>query len=366
VYFHVFKMVHAMEPEGSKSEEKRGLVSRRVEMYEAPILHRQPQKVYHRPLDSFSVKDPIRHQPTPLVEKRCEESTTSSRFSLIESGVDYYANGDYDKAMEDFENQLVSLGDDDLSTALTLSNIGATYLQQGDFGEAEKALQSSLEIKKRLQPTLIVADTLTNLGNCANLRGDFEQSLTYYREALNDLRKKRGKRLDVANALFNIGRLEIQQQQWEQALTILSQAYRMNREVYGTHHEYVAQTLELVGFVHLQSGNSEAAMTSFTSALGIYRKINRPLHADIANTLFNIGMVREAKGDFSDAWEAYTTARDIHGKLGTDLEDTGFVAIRQSISNVDRAIAKQTQARLVAKHQQVTDLLNATKKQTSQ
>jgi tetratricopeptide (TPR) repeat protein len=347
-----------------------GLVSRRVEMYEAPI--RQPKKAYHhRPQDSFAIKAPVKLEQ--IVEEREEKPTTETECrpcvgsNLIESGTQYFSQGEFEKALKAYntalKTQRVSVGDDDISIALTLSNIGAVHLQQGNLEKAEKALESSLEIKHRLAPDMIVADTLNNLGNCANLRGDYDKSKFYYKESWNDLRRKRGRRVDIANALFNMGRLEIQQQRWESALKILSQAYHLNREVYGAEHIYVAQTLDLVGFVHVQTGNFDTALVSVTSALGIYRTTHGPLNTDVANALFNVGMVRELSGELSEAWEAYTTSRDIYARLGTDHEDREYKMVRRSISIVERSIAKQTQARLVVKHHQATDLLHSVKKE---
>jgi tetratricopeptide (TPR) repeat protein len=367
------KMVQQVESLGATSSAPRGLVSRRVEMYEAPI--RQPKKTYHhRPQDSFAIKPPQEQPPVTLqqvAEERQENPSTETECrpcvgsNLIESGTHHFSRGEFEKALKAFntalKTQRVTVGDDDISIALTLSNIGAVHLQQGNLAEAEKALESSLEIKRRLAPEMIMADTLNNLGNCANLRGDYEASLFYYKESWNDLRRKRGRREDIANALFNMGRLEIQQQRWESALKILSQAYHLNRDVYGANHLHVAQTLELVGFVHLQTGNFDTALVSVTAALGIFRESQGPVHADVANSLFNVGMVREVSGDLPEAWEAYSTARDIYARLLTDNEDRGYTMVRRSISIVERAIAKQTQARRVAKHHQAKELLNSAK-----
>jgi tetratricopeptide (TPR) repeat protein len=361
-------MVEEAESSFTKRAATRGLVSRRVEMYEAPI--KQPKKAYHhRPQDSFAVKPPVRLQQIveereeiPITETECHPCVGSH---LIESGTQYFSQGEFEKALKAYntalKTQRVSVGDDDISIALTLSNIGAVHLQQGNLDKAEEALEKSLEIKHRLAPDMIVADTLNNLGNCANLRGDYDTSMFYYKESWNDLRRKRGQRVDIANTLFNIGRLEIQQQRWEPALKILSQAYHLNREVYGVNHIYLAQTLELVGFVHVQTGNFETALVSVTKALEIYRSTLGRQNTDVANAFFNVGIVQELGGDLSDAWEAYTTSRDIYARLGTDQADREYKMVRRSISIVERVIAKQTQARLVAKHQQAKELHSAKK-----
>lgn len=355
-----------------------GLVSRRVEMYEAPL--NAARKGYsHRSQDSFhtnalpsvdDARDEVddsspnlavpEPQPTPTARQANMPTVVPkvpkdyAGCALIESGVNYYNEGEFEKSLKAFttalKTQRVTVGDDDICIALTLGNLGSVYLQQNNLDEAERVLQESLEIKKRIAPEMIVADTLNNLGNCANLRGEYEASLIFYEEALDDIRAKKGQRADEINALFNIGRLEIQRQHWTKAMLALNEACRMAREHYGTNHVFVAQTLDLMGFAQLSTSKLDSSMVSFTGALAIYRRLYGPMHVEVANSLFNVGMVREAKGDLADAWEAYTTARDLYARLGTENEHPGYTTVRRSIANVERAIAKQNQLRLVSKH----------------
>jgi tetratricopeptide (TPR) repeat protein len=356
-----------------------GLVSRRVEMYEAPLA--AARKGYsHRPQDSFQTVPPppdeeSRDEVDATVPAPSEVLDTTAQLNdrdkevprivpkipkeyagcaLIESGVHCYNQGEFEKAMKAFttalKTQRVSVGDDDLCVALTLSNIGAVHLQQNNIDEAERVLQESLELKKRIAPDMILADTLNNLGNCANIRGEYEASLIYYEEALEDIRAKKGLRTDEINALFNIGRLEIQRQHWTKAIIALNETCRMAREHYGTNHVSVAQTLDLMGFVQLSTAKMDASMVSFTGALAIYRRLYGPMHVEVANSLFNVGMVREANGDLADAWEAFTTARDLYSRLGTPHDHPGYTTVRKSIASVEKSIAKQNQDRLLSKH----------------
>jgi tetratricopeptide (TPR) repeat protein len=363
-----------------------GIVSRRVEMYEAP-LNANKKGYSHRPQDSFhtstrqsndDVRDEVntaapsqvipdpaptalvspttRDQPAPVNTVVPKVPKDYAGCSMIESGVTYYNEGEFEKALKAFttalKTQRVNGGNDDICIALTLGNLGSVYLQQNNLAEAERVLQESLEIKRSIAPTMIVADTLNNLGNCANLRGEYEASLIYYEEALEDIRTKNGRRADEINALFNIGRLEIQRRHWTKALIALNEACRMARDHYGTNHVFVAQTLDLMGFVQLSTNKMDSSMVSFTGSLAIYRRLYGPLHVEVANSLFNVGMVREAKGDYSDAWEAYTTARDLYSRLGTEHEHPGFATARRSIANVERIIAKNNQKR--ARHAAAT------------
>lgn len=358
-----------------------GLVSRRVEMYEAPF--NAARKGYnHRPQDSFHTstlpsteesRDEVEEEiSTPVKIPEPVLDTTSREVSLptvvpkvpkeyagcalIENGVNCYNEGEFEKALKAFttalKTQRVSVGSDDLCIALTLGNLGSVYLQQNNIDEAERVLQESLEIKKRIAPDMIVADALNNLGNCANLRGEYEASLIFYEEALDDIRTKKGLRADEINALFNIGRLEIQRQHWTKAMIALNETCRTAREHYGANHVFVAQTLDLMGFVQLSTSKMDASMVSFTGALAIYRRLYGPMHSEVANSLFNVGMVREAKGELSDAWEAFTTARDLYSRLGTAHDHPGYTTVRRSIANVEKSIAKQNQNRSTSNDKQ--------------
>lgn len=427
---------------------KRGnLVSSRVKMFDqrpppgavsllrenfAPHPTTSPRKVYRsRPQDSFD-SPPRREETYGVIEARQGPSdsrhsgnsslkpengrnTNSKRntddagyvgSTLVESGINHYAHGEYEKALKAFntalKTQRVSIGDEDICIALTLGNLGAVYLQQRDLDKAEALLLESLQMKRRLKPTMVVADTLNNIGNCYNLRGNNERSLEYYREALEDLRTKNGRREDIANALFNMGRLEFQQRDWDAARNMLTEAWRMTRDIHGPNHVFVAQTLDLIGLVQLSTNDLDAAMISFTKviwvlryvrlhqlerpkedyylecsclrshsrvpfhfftfykALGIYRRLHGPLHLDVANSLFHVGMVREAKGELADAWESYTTTRDLYSRLGTDSDHPGFTTVRQSISKVEKAIARENQERLVEKRNEARAAAAAT------
>jgi tetratricopeptide (TPR) repeat protein len=284
--------------------------------------------------------------------------------ALIENGVHHYNQERYDLAIEAFSAALKMQQEnfeEDIIISMTLSNLGAAYLQLGDPDQAEATLYESLELKKRIGPGMILTDTLNNLGNCANLRGDFNTSLMYYEEALDDIRSKKGRRMDEINALFNIGRLHVQRKDWNQAMKALNEACKFARELYGTNHLVVAQTLDLMGYVQLSESKLDPAMVSFTGALAIYRLLHGPMYIEVANSLFNVGMVREAKGELVDAYEAYTTARDLYARLGVPESHAGYLSVCRSITSVEKAMetqnqvrlsmSKQKQQRILAKHQ---------------
>lgn len=280
--------------------------------------------------------------PRPVTPSMTTTSSTykATGHSLIERGVQHYGEGEYEKAHKAFSAELKARRangpPETIEIALILGNLGSVYLQQNQFCQAEQVLLESLDLKRKLDPDMMVADLLNNLGNCMNLRGELEASLIYYEDALADIQRHptSRRRTDEINAYFNIGRLEIQRKHWTKAMMALNEACRLAKETYSTNHVFVAQTLDLIGFVQLSTLQLDAAMVSFTGALAIYRRLYGPMHLEVANSLFNVGMVREAKQENADAWEAYTTARDLYARIGTHKDHPGYTAVRRSIAKV--------------------------------
>jgi len=283
----------------------------------------------------------------------------------METGIEHYNRGEYVLAEKAFmtalKTQHANMEVDDLTTALIVGNLGAVYLKQQKVEHAMQFLETSLGMKKNLGDQVVIADTYNNLGNCASLLGKFDESIEFYRLALQELRRKRGRKSDVADALFNIGRLEIHRGNFKTANGVLNEALRMAKDVYGEKHAYVAEASDLLGFVQVTLGDHDEALVSFTKGLEIYRNLYGPLHLDVANAIFNIGMLRESKKDFHEAWEAYSTAQDLHRRLGTPPDDPGFQTVRRSMAQVEKLIAQQNQARLIEKHQEAQKKKKKTK-----
>ena len=313
-----------------------------------PRAHRTapvPSTFRRRYPDSFSNELPM------IDESRQEEFPVSrtvaskSGSPLLEVGIDHYNRAEYVLAEKAFmtalKTQHANLTVDDATTAIILGNLGAVYLKQNKVEQAMKFLESSLDMKRNLRQEVMMADTYNNLGNCANILGKYDDSLEFYRLALQELRQKRGRKSDVADALFNIGRLEIHRENFKSANGVLQEALRLTNEVYGDNHMFVAEASDLMGFVQVSLGQFEDALISFTKGLEIYRNNHGPLHLDVANSIFNIGLVRESNKEYPDAWEAYNTAQDLYRRLGASPEDPGFKTVRRSIAHVEKLIAQE-------------------------
>lgn len=247
---------------------------------------------------------------------------------------------------EDAPKIPVNLDKADLDLALSLGSEGAKLLKEGKLLEAQEALTVSLNLKRKLAPGMILHDVLNNLGNCANLFENYEESLKYYQEALADVKKHDGPMSEVSHTLFNIGRVQVQRKAWDAAMPILSESWRTSREAFGENHVFVAQTLDLLGFVQFSTSEFKASLVSFKSALQIYRRIHGAFHEDVANSLCNIGLVREGRGDYENAWNMYSKARDVYELIKTPPRDPGYEGVKRGIVIMEEKMEEQRKAKV--------------------
>jgi tetratricopeptide (TPR) repeat protein len=368
------------------------------------VRHGIPNKQYNRHVDSFA--------PTPSTEELhskgsntsigygissssttvtdCVDETSESNVgsALIDSGLHHYFRGEHEKALKAFsvalKTQRISLEESDhISIAHTLGNIGAVYLKQNKLDEAFEVLREALYMKMRLiiaaqsllpsseskqQPRILLADTLNNMGNIAYMKGNYEDSMRYYRRALRELREYSPTiqaRNDLVDCLQNIGRVHLKQMEWEAALTIVEESNKVTREVHGDRHILTVSSLKLIGYIHLAQSRLDEATKAFTEAQSIIVRELGPNHVDNAAAWYNIGMVREAEGKLKDAWEAYNLARAIYFQNGLkqQADHVGVRNVRRSIALVEQMVikAKRNRQRPVSTEEDVgktTETLN--------
>ncbi|MGB2714796.1 MAG: tetratricopeptide repeat protein [Vicinamibacterales bacterium] len=88
--------------------------------------------------------------------------------------------------------------------ARALNNLGAVYLAQGRYSDAQTNFERALEIREKAQAPQEVADTRHNLGDTFTRMGQYDKALQQYVSAL-DLRRKSGDKRSVALASYGIG-----------------------------------------------------------------------------------------------------------------------------------------------------------------
>ncbi|MBU0984650.1 MAG: tetratricopeptide repeat protein, partial [candidate division Zixibacteria bacterium] len=92
-----------------------------------------------------------------------------------------------------------------------LRNLGVSYIELGEFEEAELTYHNAIALAEELGERLLYADLVNNLGAIRNMRGDWRQALEHYRESLdiytaeNEIRKSAYTKNNVAITLTEQG-----------------------------------------------------------------------------------------------------------------------------------------------------------------
>ncbi|NES20613.1 MAG: CHAT domain-containing protein [Symploca sp. SIO3E6] len=87
------------------------------------------------------------------------------------------------KALEQLEKTTLQTQPDDALKAAAYSNLGNLLRSVSNLDEAQKALQTSLNISRTLNSPEDISAALLGLGNTARSQGDNEQAIQYYQEA---------------------------------------------------------------------------------------------------------------------------------------------------------------------------------------
>lgn len=191
--------------------------------------------------------------------------------SLNISGDRYYAEGNLEKSIDEYENALQL----DSENVNVRNSLGVCY---GVLKQYDKAL-SAFEEAIGLAPGEVM--TVYNYGLIKLLTGHPEQALDYFlrAECLRD---------DVFEVIFHIGKVYVQLNQTEKSLGYLKKAEALNDQSSGVYR--------LMGKCHIEMGDQDNAIAALTQAVRINPDDAQALsdlgrQYDLRNENFDIAML---------------------------------------------------------------------------
>jgi serine/threonine protein kinase len=114
--------------------------------------------------------------------------------------------------------------------ARALNNLGAVYLAQGQYSDAQTYFERALEIRQEVQAPQEAADTLHNLGDTFTKMGRYDQALQRYVRAL-EIRRSAGDRRSAALASYGIGTIFDYQGRYGSAVKSKGEALQAFRDL---------------------------------------------------------------------------------------------------------------------------------------
>jgi tetratricopeptide (TPR) repeat protein len=187
--------------------------------------------------------------------------------------------------------------------ALAQAVLGQSKAAMANFNEA-------LKIRRQIGDKRGLGDTLIDMGNLADDRGDHESALKLYKEALG-IEREIGSQSLVATALNNIGSVYSEKGQYADALTYLQQVLEL-REKAKVPQDIVDAEHNL-GQALTSMGAYDQAISYYMKALDLRRSINDSRGAALES--YGLGQLFDYQGRFGSAIrskeEALKTFRDL-------------------------------------------------------
>jgi tetratricopeptide (TPR) repeat protein len=235
------------------------------------------------------------------------------RASLNSLGNSYYSLGEYQRAIEFYQQSLDIKReiDDRLGEGNSLNNLGNAYRFLGQCQWAIELYQQSLEIFREIGDRLGEGNSLNNLGNAYNSLGQYQRAIEFYQQSL-DITREIGDRNSEGASLNNLGNAYDSLGQYQQAMEFFQQSLEISREI--GHRLGETASLGNLGNAYNSLGQYQRAIEFYQQSLDIKREIGD--RRGEGNSLNNLGNAYNSLGQYQRAIEFYQQSLDIKREIG--------------------------------------------------
>ncbi|KAL7552281.1 hypothetical protein ACHAWF_015514 [Thalassiosira exigua] len=274
----------------------------------------------------------------PASELRDRDVHAGIASALIAAGGLCYKLGHVERELARYREALAvyreSLGPDHPHVAGTLKNVGTVLAVQGRHDEAMECFREARRIYElACAAERDVASAISCMGNVHNRRGEFEEALALYGEALDVHRAaarscevgSEPSRLalrEVASTLKIVGMVHAKRDDWTAAMACFQEAIDVLRGNFDEREggPAVVSVLGRIGGVFVRMDKLDEAMSHYREAYDLaartYGTAGRP---EVAQVLHHIGGVHQRTGEFDEALRCYVESSEIYRtSLGKD------------------------------------------------
>ena len=256
----------------------------------------------------------------------------------------YFRQGEYDLAKDYFSKSIHISRENGLrSSAQIVSNLGLTYMNQGDYTEGVKIQREELDIAEKNNDLAGASTLWVNLGIVYFEKGDDNAALRCFEKGL-ELCQLLGNKQFISIALGCIGNIWRVKGNFEKANEYLAEDLKMCNEL--GDKQGIAIAHELIGKLHSTKGEFKDALYHFEESLIRCKQLN--YQKGIAKALHGLGETFSLRNDFLKAIkccdEAAAIARKINNKLilGQCLVEKALVLIKAGDFTSAKAIQQET------------------------
>ena len=256
----------------------------------------------------------------------------------------YFRQGEYDMAKDYFSKSILISRENDLrSPAQIVSNLGLTYMNQGDYTEGVKIQREELNIAEKNNDLAGASTLWVNLGIVYFEKGDDNAALRCFEKGL-ELCQLLGNKQFTSIALGCMGNVWRVKGNFEKAEEYLAEDLKMCNEL--GDKQGIAIAYELIGKLHATKGEFKEAFSHFEESLKRCQQLN--YQKGIAKALQGLGETYSLQNDFLKAIQRYdeavSIARKINNKLilGQCLVEKALVLIKSGDLKNAKTLQKET------------------------
>ena len=244
--------------------------------------------------------------------------------------------GEYDTAQEYLKRSLsISQNIDDKSgEANTLNNLGTLFFVQGDFDSSQEYLNCSLSISQNIDDKSGEGRTLNNISQICDARGDYDSAIKYLKSSLG-IQQEIGDKGGEGTSLQNIAVTYLKKGDYKNSLEYLERSLNIAQEIGDKKGE--GERLCNVGAFYHKMGVYDKELEYLNSSLSIQQEIGDKVGEGM--TLNNMAGCYHEVGDYDTALEclkrSLTIVQEIGDKNGELQRLNNIAAIYSDLGNSD-------------------------------
>lgn len=242
----------------------------------------------------------------------------------------YVNKNELSKAYKTFKSALalkkLIYGEDSMECIQLLCNLGGVLFDKEDY---DKAIYYHFEaLNKRKSKDIYFADNLNFLGYDFEAKGELENAINYFSQALAIIKATNGPNSTdyMANAYYLAGIYE-KNEQYEKALKYYDIVIEKIKDTGKEDHPYHAEALGKMANVCVKLENYQRALMFSIKATAIIKKAMGENHIYYANSVKNVADIHFKTKDFKRAIALYEEEVALKTKILGQTNDVTITAI---------------------------------------
>ena len=259
--------------------------------------------------------------------------------------------GDYEKAIEDYQQSLVHAGKTDnlYGQSNPLHNIGLLYNKTSDYKQALQYFLKALKVREQINDSILIAQSYQTIGLTYAHLGDTVKSIDWQNKAA-DFFKEEEDWYDLAIVYSNLGMIYSRLDDYTKSERLLKEAYTLNRQIENKEGE--AQVL--INLAELHNRKKDYRTAAYYGSRAVHLTDSLKLLPELKLAYEAVAFAQEGLHDFREGFYTQYKLRALADTLLNEekVRNLNMLETRYQVREKEQQITLQ-QAQLL---QQETEL----------